>query len=110
MRKLSIYIICLGLLALTTTTVFANPISDLSRDKVEQDCKESLLKEWGNNYSLIKTLLESNLSSYDYMASQPSSEVSDGIMKRLLNEWYPSMNLIQILYMNDMAAYRELSK
>jgi hypothetical protein len=105
MKKLSLV---LFVLLAFGVTALANPVSDLDRDVVKEDCKTALFKHWGNHYNLIRTLLNAQMKQYDYLASQPSNSISDGVMQRLLDEWYPSINLIKILYDADMKAYKEL--
>lgn len=110
MKKLSlilIMVLAFSFIAIAGN-VLANPISDLDRDTVKQDCKTALFKEWDNHYKLIKTILDAHMLAYDHLASQPSNNISDAVMQRLINEWYPAMHLIKILYDADMKAYEEL--
>ncbi len=85
-----------------------NPIASLNKDTVKVDCKKDLLKEWGSNFNLIKTLLDADMEAYDYLASQPSNDVSNKVMTNLLHTWYPHMYLIKTLYDTDMNAYKQL--
>ncbi len=105
-KSIMCLIMLVAFIAVGATTI-SNPVYDLSRSVVEEDCKKDLLEKWGNDPKMLNVLLKTRMKSYTYLASQPGSKVSDEIMTRLIRDWYPEMNLIELFYDIEMKQYRD---
>lgn len=90
------------------TAVMANPVSDISRSKAKADLKASLEKKYNNSYSLIETLLNAGMKSYDELCDVPDTKVDNDILEGLLKKYYPSFSLIQTLYDSNKKSYERL--
>ena len=95
---------------LVTPSVFANPISEVSRPKARANLKASLLETYGDSYSTVEMLLEAGMEDYDTLATLPSNSVNNGILKRLKKTYYPHFSTILMLYEANKKSYDNLNR
>lgn len=102
-------IIALFILLAIPSISIANPISDTPREQAYSDLKAKLSRQYPDRYTTIKLLLNSGMRAYDNLASIEDGEVSDRIMERLKDTYYPGFSAIWLLYRKEMESYRELN-
>ncbi len=100
--KLGIILVMLMGLLMYSPNSFANPVSDIPREKVEKDTRAYLFTVWGDSYSTIDMLFHSGMASYDFLSQIEDSKVNNDIMKKQIKEWYPHFGVIKVLYIQDM--------
>ena len=112
LRKMffSFLLIAVTLLLFSTSQVFANPISEISRSQAEADLKADLLNKYKGSYSTVDTLLTAGMADYDKLASAPNTEVDNEIINKLKSQYYPSFSTIYMLYQADKEAYNKLNQ
>lgn len=93
-----------------TIVSFANPVSSISRSKVQADLKASLEKDYGSSYSTVEMLLNAGMTAYDELCKVPSTTVNDNILKDLIKDYYPSFSTIQMLYNANKDSYDRLNR
>ena len=108
MKKILLFL----LLIITTLSYARNPICGLGnsgRNKAKDDVKKELLEDYGNNYSLIKSLLDYDMRAYDSICKIRKSTIDDEILANLI-DYYPNFSLILSLYKDNKKAYEELQE
>ncbi len=93
-----------------TTTSAGNPACQVSESQARADLAASLDAKYPNSYSTQKMLLDSGMEKFRLLCSIPSDSVSDGILKKLNDRYYPSFGTIHMLYESNMKSYKELHK
>ena len=95
---------------LMTSSVFANPISEVNRSQAQADLKAELLKTYGSSYSTVEMLLNAGMRDYDTLISIPENSINNDIIKELKNTYYPSFSTILMLYKANKESYDKLNK
>ncbi len=60
------------------------------------------------NKDNLEQLIHNYMEKYDLLCSIPSDPVSDRVLKKLTDSYYPSFTTIHMLYESNMKSYREL--
>lgn len=90
------------------SVVYANPISEISRNRARQDIKRELKDRYGSSYSTIEMLLKSNMEDYDKLCDIPDTSVNNKILKDLKERYYPSFSTILMLFKSNKESYENL--
>jgi hypothetical protein len=94
----------------TYSGAFANPISEVSRDKAKADLKAELLDTYGSNYSTVEMLLTSGMADFETLIDIPDDPVYNGILTELKETYYPNFSTILMLYESNKKSYDNLNK
>jgi hypothetical protein len=73
-----------------------NPISKIHRNKAYADIKSKLERKYSPSYSLIKTLLNSNMKAYDDLIRIPNNSVNNAILQKLVSYSTPPYGIRKI--------------
>jgi hypothetical protein len=87
-----------------------NPACQVSETQARSDLAASLNKKYPNSYSTQKMLLDSGMEKFRLLCSILGDPVSDGVLKKLNDSYYPSFGTIHMLYESNMKAYKELHR
>lgn len=75
------------------------------REKVIEILKANALKEWGDDYNMVKYELNKQTVAYDWVMKQ--TEYLD-IMARAKKEWGDDYNMVKYEYEKQVSAYNSL--
>jgi hypothetical protein len=85
-----------------------NPACQVSESKARADLAANLGSRYPNSYSTQKMLLDSGMEKFRALCAIPINPISDGILKRLTDTYYPNFGTIHMLYESNMKSYKEL--
>lgn len=86
----------------------ANPFRDMQEPQVREEVKQMLLKRHQGSYGTVRILLDSYMHSFLRLTTIPSSEINDEILNKLHRRHGLSFPTIEVLYGNEIEAWREL--
>ena len=75
------------------------------REKVIEVLKANALKEWGDDYNMVKYELDKQTSAYDWIIKQ--TEYPE-IMEKAKKEWGDDYNMVKYEYEKQVKAYKSL--
>jgi hypothetical protein len=87
----------------------ANPISDLNETQAIYDLKQHLVKEYPDKFTVQSSLLKVGKKSHKWLLTIPDGEPHDGILKRLIEDYYPNFSAIKTLYRAEIKAWAEMN-
>jgi hypothetical protein len=109
-KVLSIFVLAIIFCCSFSNTIFANPISEISRHTAKEDLKNSLKSRYENSYSTIELLLNKGMEAYDKLCAISDNSINNGILGDLKDRYYPSFSTILLLYKSNKKSYDNLNK
>ncbi len=96
------------LIAITAPSATINPICDIPRAQARKDDLERLTERYTPSFSLIESLLASDMEAYDSICKMSVTPKLLEILNSRAKSYYPSFGLIKSLTDDDLAALSRL--
>lgn len=97
-----------SLQAIDSPIAATNPICGIPRATARNDALQELTETYSPSFSLIESLLESDMDAYDAICAMTETSVLLEILNRLSESYYPHFSLIKTLTDSDLQAYNKL--